>query len=71
MTPTADDRGGSLYRTRREAGFLFGNEDITSFLARNRRRLTGSVASTTRNREVRKEYPDGFEHAQASTAERN
>jgi hypothetical protein len=25
MTPTADDRGGSLFRTRREAGFLFRN----------------------------------------------
>jgi hypothetical protein len=27
MTPTADDRGGSLFRTRREAGFYFGMEN--------------------------------------------
>jgi hypothetical protein len=33
MTPTADDRGGSLSETRREAGFYFGNEESTSTLA--------------------------------------
>jgi hypothetical protein len=58
MTPTADDRGGSLSRTRREAGFLFGNEDGTSFLAYrwDRRRLTESNTSINRNRQERKEY---------------
>jgi hypothetical protein len=72
MTPTANNRGGSLSRTRREAGFLFGNEDSTSLLAnrRNRRRLTESAASATRNREVRKEYI-GRKYEQTSEADRN
>jgi hypothetical protein len=30
MTPTADDRGGSLAGTRREAGFLFKAAQVTS-----------------------------------------
>jgi DNA mismatch repair protein MutS len=52
MTPTADDRGGSLSGTRREAGFLFGNEDGTSFLAISckRRHRTEAAASTARDR---------------------
>jgi hypothetical protein len=57
MTPTADDRGGSLFKTRREAGFLFCNKDSTSFfLDGPNSRLPESAASINRNRQVKKQY---------------
>jgi hypothetical protein len=56
MTPTADDRGGSLFTTRREAGFLFGNEDSTSFLEIWRTVAGLNQRLNHQARQVRKEY---------------